>query len=301
MPNFFSGRFRAAALCGACLCAGAMPLIPETAVFAQSGGIADGELAGAIRAYKSELAALQSQVAAYTSGARGGGRKRGGFDDVRKGFDGINAKVNQCRERVQFFYEQVVRIYRTSPNSTNYTQARQAYTELKDMFDGISTNFTSVPRPESMQVVEVSLTDGRLNRHVASISSDDDDVKPAGGPAPAKSAPLIDKLLEADEVRYIGKFDQAEIYLFICKEQAYYVITGLRELATDAKGQSLERVKGALVCTDVFKWQPTQGFSPQQHFDNLLKLKMTTLPNDRKSADLVQTELVKARSYARSQ
>lgn len=299
MPNTFSKRLLALTFCGASLWAGAPYLAPEMTVFAQGGGIADGELAGAIRAYRGELADLQNQVAAYNQSK---GRKRGGFDDVRKGFDGLNAKVNQCRQRVQFFYEQVVRLYRTSPNSSNYLQARQAYTELKEMFDGISTNFSSVPRPESMQVIEVSLTDGRLNKHMASVSSDDAPAKPAGGPAPsAAGTAIIDRLLEADEVRYIGKFDQAEVYLFIIKDKAHYAITGLREQANDANGKPIERVSSAVVCTDAFNWQQTSGFTPQQHFDNLLKLKMTTLPNDRRTSDLVQTELVKARSYARSQ
>lgn len=298
MPNTFSKRLLALTLCGAGLCVGAPYLAPEMTVFAQSGGIADGELAGAIRAYRSELTELQNQVAAYNQSK---GRKRGGFDEVRKGFDGLNAKVSQCRQRVQFFYEQVVRLYRTSPNSQNYLQARQAYTDLKAMFDGISTNFSSVPRPESMQVVEISLTDGRLNKHMAAVNSDDAPAKPAGGPTPSASASIIDRLMEADEVRYIGKFDQAEVYLFIIKDKAHYAITGLREQANDANGKPIERVSSAVICTDAFTWQQTSGFTPQQHFDNLLKLKMTTLPNDRRTSELVQTELVKARSYARSQ
>lgn len=294
MPNVFPKRLLALALLGVGLCVGAPFLAPEMTVYAQ-GGIADGELAGAIRSYRVELAELQNQVAAYNQSK---GRKRGGFDDVRKGFDGLNNKVNQCRQKVQFFYEQVVRLYRTSPNSTNYLQARQAYTELKDMFDGISTNFSSVPRPESMQVVEVNLTDGRLNKHMAAVSGDDPPAKPAGGPT---GPSIVDRLVEADEVRYIGKFDQAEVYLFIIKDKAHYAITGLREQANDANGKPIERVSSAVVCTDAFNWQQTSGFTPQQHFDNLLKLKMTTLPNDRRTSDLVQTELVKARSYARSQ
>jgi hypothetical protein len=297
MPNIFSKRLLALTFCGVSLCVGAPCLAPEMTVFAQSEGISDGELAGVIRSYRSELAELQNQVAAYNQSK---GRKRGGFDDVRKGFDGLNAKVNQCRQRVQFFYEQVVRLYRTSPNSQNYLQARQAYTDLKEMFDGISTNFSSVPRPESMQVVEVNLTDGRLNKHMAAVNSDDAPAaKPAGGPTTGTS--LVDRLFDADEVRYIGKFDQAEVYLFIIKDKAHYAITGMREQANDANGKPVERVSSAVVCTDAFNWQQTSGFTPQQHFDNLLKLKMTTLPNDRRTSELVQTELVKARSYARSQ
>jgi hypothetical protein len=144
----------------------AVNLVTVEPAWAQAEGASDSELPAAIKALRGEIAALQGELASYVAGLQGGekARRGKGFEAYRKQFETLGGKISSCRERLQYFHEQVSRLYRTMPTSSLYLAARQAYADAKQDFDTLASNFSSSPRPETLQIAEVRVTDGRLAR-----------------------------------------------------------------------------------------------------------------------------------------
>ncbi len=271
----------------------AVNLVTVEPALAQEGGASDSELPAAIRALRGEIAALQGELASYVAGLQGGekARRGKGFEAYRKQFEALGGRISSCRERLQYFHEQVSRLYRTMPTSSLYLAARQAYADAKQDFDTLASNFSSSPRPETIQIAEVRVTDGRLTRHLA---------RTAPEPAPVKPEQSIGRtFLEADDIRYIGKFDSVEVYLVTIKDTAHYVLTGLRERAVEADGRVTEVVRQTILYSEPFPSKQAAGRQTDQHFESVLQQKFTLLADDENTANLVMDELLKARSYAR--
>lgn len=259
----------------------------------ESGG--DSELPSAIRALRGEVVALQGELANYAAAIQGGekARRGKGFEAYRKQFEALGGKIASCRERLQYFHEQVTRLYRTMPTSPLYLAARQAYTEAKTDFDALAVGFGNAPRPETMQIAEVRVMDGRLTRHLA---------RTAPEPAPVKPEQSVGRaMLEADDIRYIGKFDSVEVYLVTIKDNAYYVLTGFRERVVGPDGTVTEVVRQAILYSEPFPAKQAAGRQTEQHFENVLQQKFSLLAEDAGVSDLILDELLKARSYARAE
>ncbi|MFQ3640757.1 MAG: hypothetical protein SNJ62_12220 [Chloracidobacterium sp.] len=263
--------------------------------WAQQSGIADNELPAAIKALRSEIVALQGELSSYTAGVQGGDKARRGkgFETYQKQFSALGGKISSCRERLQYFHEQVTRLYRTMPNSSLYTAARQAYADAKNDFDALASNYTSAPRPETMQVAEIRVMDGRLTRHLTRTA-----------PEPAATKPeqsVGQAILKADDIRYIGKFDSVEVYLVTIKDTAHYVLTGMRERVINQDGAVTEIVRQTILYSEPFPSKQTIGRQTDQHFESVLQQKFSLLSDDQNVADLILEELLKARSYARAE
>ncbi len=271
----------------------AVNLVTVEPAWAQDGGVFDSDLPAAIKALRGEIAVLQGELASYVAGLQGGekARRGKGFDAYRKQFETLSGRISSCRERLQSFHEQVSRLYRTMPTSSLYLAARQAYADAKQDFDTLTSNFSSSPRPEMLQVAEVRVTDGRLTRHLARTAPEPASVKPEQSIGRA--------FLEADDIRYIGKFDSVEVYLITLKDTAHYVLTGLRERAVEADGRVTEIVRQTILYSDPFPSKQAAGRQTDQHFESVLQQKFTLLAEDESTANLVMDELLKARSYAR--
>jgi hypothetical protein len=271
----------------------AVNLVKVEPALAQDGGISDSDLPAAIKVLRGEIVALQGELASYVAGLQGGekARRGKGFEAYRKQFETLGGKISSCRERLQYFHEQVSRLYRTMPTSSLYLAARQAYADAKQDFDTLASNFSSSPRPETLQIAEVRVTDGRLAKHLA---------RTAPEPAPVKPEQSIGRaFLEADDIRYIGKFDSVEVYLITIRDTAYYVLTGLRERVVEADGRVTEVVRQTILYSDAFPSKQTAGRQTDQHFEAVLQQKFTLLAEDENTTNLVLDELLKARSYAR--
>ncbi len=263
--------------------------------FAQQDGVADNEITAAIKALRGEIVALHGELASYAAGVQAGdrGRRGKGFEAYRKQFDTLGGKIASCRERLQSFHEQVTRLYRTMPTSSLYLAARQAYADAKNDFDALASGFTSAPRPETMQVAEVRVMDGRLTKHLS---------RSAPEPAPVKSEQSVGRaFLEADDIRYIGKFDSVEVYLVMIKDDAYYILTGIRERVINPDGAITEIARQTILYSDPFPAKQAAGRQTDQHFESVLQQKFTLLGEDANTSDLVLDELLKARSYARAE
>ncbi|QUV80028.1 hypothetical protein [Chloracidobacterium thermophilum] len=271
----------------------AVNLVKVEPALAQDGGISDSDLPAAIKVLRGEIVALQGELASYVAGLQGGekARRGKGFEAYRRQFETLGGKISSCRERLQYFHEQVSRLYRTMPTSSLYLAARQAYADAKQDFDTLASNFSSSPRPETLQIAEVRVMDGRLAKHLAQTVPE---------PAPVKPEQSIGRaFLEADDIRYIGKFDSVEVYLITIRDTAYYVLTGLRERAVEADGRVTEVVRQTILYSDAFPSKQTAGRQTDQHFEAVLQQKFTLLAEDENTTNLVLDELLKARSYAR--
>ncbi|MCS7080937.1 MAG: hypothetical protein NZ585_12930 [Chloracidobacterium sp.] len=267
----------------------------EQPIYAQGGGVTDAELPSAIKALHGEIAALHGELTSYTAAVQGGEKSRRGkgFEAYRKQFETLGGKISSCRERLQYFHEQVARLYRTMPTSPLYLAVRQAYADAKNDFDALAAGFTNAPRPETLQVVEVRVMDGRLTKHLAQTAPE---------PAPVKPEQSVGRaLLEADDIRYIGKFDSVEVYLVTIKETAHYVLTGLRERVTGPDGVVTEVVRQAILYSEPFPAKEATGRQTEQHFESVLQQKFSLLAAEADIADMIMDELLKARSYARTE
>ncbi|MGQ9897928.1 MAG: hypothetical protein ACUVR8_10300 [Acidobacteriota bacterium] len=257
--------------------------------FAQSQGMTDSDLPAAIRTLRDEIVTLQSELSNYVAGLQSAEKVRRGksFEAYQKQFQTLGSRISDCRERLQYFHEQVSRLYRTMPTSSLYLAARQAYADAKQDFDALVSNFSSSPRPETLQVTEVRVTDGRLVKHLAQTD-------------PVKSEQSIGQaILEADDIRYVGKFDSVEVYLVITKDTAHYLLTGLREQTIEADGRISEIVHSAILCSDPFPSRQAVERQTTQHFDSILQQKFILLAEEQAVTDQIRDELRKARSYAR--
>jgi hypothetical protein len=255
----------------------------------------DSNLVAGISALRSEISALQGELSSYVTGVQSAqkARRGKGFEAYRKQFEALGGKISSCRERLQYFHEQVSRLYRTMPTSPLYLAARQAYTDVKQEFDSLVTSFSNSPRPEILQIAEVRVMDGRLTKHLAQT---------APQPAPVNPEQNIGRVfLEADDIRYIGKFDSVEVYLIIIKDVAHYVLTGLRERAVESDGQVTEVVRQTILYSEPFPSKQVDGHQTDQHFEKLLQQKFILLAEDENTTNLVMDELLKARSYARAE
>lgn len=263
-------------------------------IHAQEGG-GDSELPSAIKALRAEIVALQGELANYTAAIQGGekARRGKGFEAYRRQFEALGGKISSCRERLQHFHEQVTRLYRTMPTSPLYLATRQAYTDAKNDFDALAASYAGAPRPETMQVAEVRVMDGRLTKHLA---------RTAPEPAPVKPEQSVGRaMLEADDIRYIGKFDSVEVYLVTIKDNAHYVLTGLRERVVGADGAVTEVIRQAILYSESFPAKQAAGRQTEQHFESVLQQKFSLLAEDADVSEQILDELLKARSYARAE
>jgi hypothetical protein len=258
--------------------------------FGQDGkAVSESDLLAAIRAFRSEVTDLQGQLAGQNAAAKRPDRKQMAYAEYRSNYDNWSLRVEQCYAKLRGYYEAVDRTYRTNPNSTLYVEIRQAYLDAKTAFDSLNNAFGSYGKPDTMRTVAVVITDGRLSRHITSTVAS----------AKIESKPLVD-LSQADEVRYIGKFDAVELYLFVKGTSACYVLYGLRERGTNEKGESVDTIDSRVVFSDSFEIASITNYAPQQHLDQVLKLRLTPVQTQLETWRFITESLAKAKSYAKS-
>ncbi|QUV95015.1 hypothetical protein [Chloracidobacterium aggregatum] len=156
-------------------------LVTVEPAWAQAEGASDSELPAAIKALRGEIAALQGELASYVAGLQGGDKARRGkgFEAYRRQFETLGGRISSCRERLQYFSRAGVAALphhahlfaSTSPPGRPMPIAKQD-------FDALASNFSSSPRPETLQIAEVRVTDGRLTRHLARTAPEPAPVKP---------------------------------------------------------------------------------------------------------------------------
>lgn len=279
---FRRNRFMTVVLLGLFALTGATVVGQDGKTFSES------DLLAAIRAFKNEVTDMKGQLAGQNAAIKRPDRKQMAYAEYRTNYDSWNLKIEQSYAKLRGFYEGVDRVYRTNPNSTLYGEIRQAYLDAKTAFDNLKETFGAYNKPDNMRTQAIVITDGRLSRHISTTV--------AG--AKAESKPLVDLSL-ADEVRYIGKFDAVELYLFVKGESACYVLYGLRERSMNEKGESVDTIDSRVVFSDSFPVGGVANLSPQQHLDQVLKIKLTPVQAQVETWRFITESLAKAKSYAK--
>ena len=280
---FRRNHFMAIVLLGLSVLTGATVRGQDGKAFSES------DLLAAIRAFQNEVTSMRGQLAGQNAAIKRPDRKQMAYAEYRTNYDQWTAKIDQSYAKLRSFYEGVDRVYRTNPNSSLYVEIRQAYLDAKTAFDGLKETFGAYNKPDAMRTQAIVIADGRLTRHISTTI--------AG--AKTENKPLVD-LSQADEVRYIGKFDAVELYLCVKGDSACYVLYGLRERNLNEKGESVDTIDSRVVFSDTFPLASVATLAPQQHLDQVLKVKLTPVAAQVETWRFITEALAKAKSYAKA-
>ncbi len=257
-------------------------------VHAQSAAVlSEAELLGALRAFKSEIEQMQQQLATSPL-SQPVGRRTLRYDEYTTLYTSWSNRVQERYGILNGYYEQVNRIYRANPNSRLYLDIRKAYLDAKATFDALSASLAQCAKPEDTRTPTIVVTDGRLNTHLTKTVAT---VKTV-------TTPTVD-IVQADELRYIGKFDAVELYLLIHHGMACYVMYGLHERKVDASGQVVDEIDPRMVFSRTFDVSKVQSFTPHEHLDYVLTLDLTPVQAQIETWRFITESLARAKSYAR--
>jgi hypothetical protein len=256
--------------------------------------LSEQELFDALRVLREQALSVDAQLLGFSaSSLPRPDRKRMRYDEYRTNHQTWKEKINQGYERLRNYYAQVERTYRANPNSPLYKRIYQAYVGANEALTKLNTTFAAYPTPENSQIEAVIVADGRLERrlHASDLTAA---TKSAG--THHDPATLI---AEADEIRYIGRFDTIELYVCVKGQDASYVLSGLREPGQDAAGRTVDAVKRTVLVSVTFAVSEIQSLMPKQHLDQVLKLKLTPLGMETEAWNVISDSLARARSYSK--
>ncbi len=257
-------------------------------VYGQSSAVlSEAELLGALRTFKSEIEEMQKQLATSPL-SQPVGRRTLRYDEYTTLYTSWSSRVQERYGILNGYYEQVNRVYRANPNSRLYLDIRKAYLDAKTTFDALSASLAQCAKPEDTRTPTIVVTDGRLNTHLTKTVAT---VK-------TETTPTVD-IGQADELRYIGKFDAVELYLLIHHGMACYVMYGLHERKVDAAGQVIDEIDPRMVFSRTFDVSKVQSFTPQEHLDYVLTLDLTPVQAQMETWRFITESLARAKSYAR--
>jgi hypothetical protein len=256
--------------------------------YAQSSKVlSEAELLGALRAFKTEIEQMQQQLATSPL-LQPVGRRTLRYDEYSALYANWSSRVQERYGLLNKYYEEVNRIYRANPNSRLYLDIRKAYLDAKTTFDALNASLAQCAKPEDTRTPTIVVTDGRLNTHLTKTVAT---VK-------TETAPTVD-IGQADELRYIGKFDAVELYLLVHHGMACYVMYGLHERKVDASGQVIDEIDPRVVFSRTFDVSKVQNFTPQEHLDYVLTLDLTPVQAQIETWRFITESLARAKSYAR--
>ncbi len=255
--------------------------------------LTDSEIVSTLRALRSEMLDLLSQVAGKGATLSRLNRRRMDFESYQRAFESYSAKIEDCYRRLADCYEQINRVYRTNPNSPLYKQMVKTYLDTKSVFDNLKSTFSALDPPEQTINEAVVSNDRRLNERVAAS------VRTAAIPsAPVEAAKEI---IDADDSRFIGTFDAVEMFLLVRGDSACYVLFGWKEVVDDENGKSTEEYHLSVVRSELFPWTPeVRTMSPEQHLENALKLKIAMVEAQGEMLTDLKQFFARAKSYSRT-
>ncbi len=257
-------------------------------IYGQSSAVlSEAELLGTLRTFKSEIEEMQKQLATSPL-SQPVGRRTLRYDEYSALYANWSSRVQERYGILSGYYEQVNRVYRANPNSRLYLDIRKAYLDAKASFDALSAFLAQCAKPEDTRTPTIVVTDGRLNTHLTKTVAT---VK-------TETTPTVD-IGQADELRYIGKFDAVELYLLVHHGTACYVMYGLHERKVDAAGQVVDEIDPRMVFSRTFDVSKVQSFTPQEHLDYVLTLDLTPVQAQIETWRFITESLARAKSYAR--
>lgn len=256
--------------------------------YAQSPGVlSETELLGTLRTFRAEIEEMQKQLASSPL-IQSVSRRALRYDEYSALYANWSNRVQERYGILNGYYEQVNRIYRTNPNSRLYLDIRKAYLDAKTAFDALNATLAQCVKPEDTRTPAIVVTDGRLNTHLTKTVAT---VK-------TQTTPTVD-IGQADELRYIGKFDAVELYLLVHRGLACYVMYGIHERKVDDAGQVTDEIDPRVIFSRAFDVGKVQSFTPQEHLDYVLTLDLTPVQAQMETWRFITESLARAKSYAR--
>ncbi len=254
--------------------------------------MSDSEIIANLKALRSEMFDLLSQVAGKGAATGRPNRRTMDYEAYRRTFEAYSAKIDDCYRRLSACYAQIDRVYRTNPNSPLYKAMTQAYLDAKAVFDNLKSTFNTIEPPDTLRTEAVAVADRRLNERIATSARE-----ASLPPAPAEAAKDI---IESDDSRFIGNFDSVEMFLLVKGDMACYVMFGWKEVTTDDAGKSSERFHLSVVRSEMFPFTPAvRALSPAQHLENALKLKIAAVDAQGEVLSDLSEFFARAKSYSR--
>ncbi len=251
----------------------------------------DSEIIAALRALRSEMFDLVSQVAGKGATGRPS-RRTMDYESYRRTFEAYSAKIEDCYRRLAAYYAQIDRVYRTNPNSPLYKSMTQAYLDAKAVFDNLKSTFNTIEPPDTLRTEAVAVPDRRLNERIATSAR-----TAALPPAPAEAAKDI---IDSDDSRFIGNFDSVEMFLLVKGDMACYVMFGWKEVVTDDDGKSSEKFHLSVVRSEMFPYTGNlRTLTPNEHLENALKLKIASVDAQGEMLSSLSEFFARAKSYSR--
>ncbi|MGQ9896496.1 MAG: hypothetical protein ACUVR8_02900 [Acidobacteriota bacterium] len=260
---------------------------------AQERVMSDAEVLGALRALRSEMLDLLSQVAGKGAQMTRPNRRTMDYEAYRQAYEVYGAKIDDCYRRLASYYSQIDRIYRTSSSTPLYKQMVQTYLDTKGVFDNLKSTFSAVEPPEKVVTEAVVSNDQRLNERIATS------VRAAAVPTAEPQA--AKEIIEATDSRFIGTFDAVEMFLLMRGDSACYVLFGWKDIVEDENGKSVEEYHLAVARSELFPLTPeVRAWTPEQHLENALKLKIAMVEAQGETITDLKQFFARTKSYTRT-
>jgi hypothetical protein len=260
---------------------------------AQERVLTDSEIVASLRALRSEMLDLLSQVAGKGAAMTRPSRRTMDYESYRRTFESYSAKIDDCYRRLAAYYSQIDRVYRTGSSTPLYKRMLQTYLDAKGVFDNLKSTFNTLEPPEKVVTEAVISNDQRLNERIATS------VRMAAVPtAPPQAAKEI---VDADDSRFIGTFDAVEMFLLVRGDSACYVLFGWKDVVEDEHGKSLEEYHLAVARSESFPMTPEiRSLTPEQHLEHALKLKIAMVEAQGETMTDLKQFFARTKSYART-
>jgi hypothetical protein len=117
---------------------------------AQERALTDSEIVASLRALRSEMLDLLSQVAGKGAAMTRPNRRTMDYESYRQTFESYSAKIDDCYRRLAACYSQIDRVYRTGSSTPLYKQMVQTYLDTKGVFDNLKSTFNTLEPPEKV-------------------------------------------------------------------------------------------------------------------------------------------------------
>ncbi len=268
-------------------------LFGSDSVPAQERALTDSEIVATLRALRSEMFDLLSQVAGKGAVITRPSRRTMDYESYRRTFESYSAKIDDCYRRLSACYSQIDRVYRTGSNTPLYKQMLQTYLDAKGVFDNLKSTFSALEPPEKAVTEAVVSNDRRLNERIATS------VRTAAVPTAPPQA--VKEIVDADDSRFIGTFDAVEMFLLVRGDSACYVLFGWKDVVEDENGKSLEEYHLAVARSESFPLTPeVRALTPEQHLENALKLKIAMVEAQGETMTDLKQFFARTKSYART-
>ncbi|MBX7222080.1 MAG: hypothetical protein K1Y36_19165 [Blastocatellia bacterium] len=242
-----------------------------------------GKLQEELRTLLQELTVWQARLMpADGNSAPGLDRIRQPYAEYSALYTELSQKLKQSQEKLATVYSQLEWMYKNAPTDSQYPALHRAYYDCVQLHTQLFEIFGKLSRPEQTRNQTASFRNSKLVARLQTIVP--------GSPAEPEFS-----VRKADKIIFVGNYNEAELYLILEGESAFYVVTVCPAPATGpADCQELTR-------SSVFSAEGIENNSAHQHLERILTehLHRISLADEERKSLLNLLSI--ARSYATPQ